>query len=102
MRRSRSSRGSGAAPPSEARSDQPGRCDRVSWPLGRLPSAAVLSTVSALVWSCAGGDSARPTDGGFVGDGDLASCVLYGPVGMQRAGCPIDLPSEDDCAMASP
>jgi uncharacterized membrane protein len=63
---------------------------------------AVLSSVSALVWSCASGDSARPTDGGWLGDGDLASCVAYGPVGMQRANCPNDLPSEDDCATASP
>jgi hypothetical protein len=42
-------------------------------------------------------------DGGAVsGDADLAACVADGPIGMQRPGCPSDLPPDTDCATESP
>ena len=70
----------------------------------RFAPVAVLWSVPALVWCCSGkgGDPAGPSDGGWLGDGDLTSCVAYGPVGAQRANCPSDLPPAGDCASGSP
>jgi uncharacterized membrane protein len=68
-----------------------------------LLGAAAKLTLSACLVCCSGAAAtAVPTDGGALGDGDLASCVMYGPVGTQRPNCPNDLPPEDDCAAATP
>jgi uncharacterized membrane protein len=55
---------------------------------------------------CAASDTpppAGPDDSGTVGaDADLAACVADGPIGTPRPNCPSDLPSDTDCATASP
>jgi hypothetical protein len=73
------------------------------WSLDDLRWAVAVSVLAPVVASCGAKSAAGgPSDGGWLGDGDLASCVAYGPVGMQRTNCPSDLPADDDCRTASP
>ncbi len=74
-----------------------------------LPAAIIRAIgwfgACAILAGCPEGDDVAqlaPEDAGPEPDVDLALCVTDGPIGMPRPNCPNDLPSDVDCATASP
>jgi hypothetical protein len=68
-----------------------------------MDAARALGFGMSLALASCGGEPERmtPADGG-PSSPDLATCVADGPIGVPRDGCPNELPTDVDCATASP